>query len=575
MSNPCQVRGRNPKALFSLKLHRGDGMTLLAMNWRRRRPPLDFVGFAIEYQEPGGTRFYALNNRLSFAADAAKPKKLSTRLSPIQKFRWVHFPRNAELDGDFTYRATPVFMDAAGKLSYGEPQEAAIQLRRETYPGQLNVTYTRGFVSSQAFADRYGKYPLTALLPATADQGLEFQPGCPEKVAKGAYAWMGFEARSAVLEVLDQALGDPQAQVRVVAYDLCEPGIVSRLEQLGTRLKIIIDDSKPDHGAKTSAEAAAERRLIASAGPDHVKRQHVRKLQHNKIVVVDGPAVQAAVAGSTNFSWRGFYVQNNSAVILRGPSVVRIFTAAFEAYWNNARPEVFGATASAGWQKLGLKGIKAAITFSPRLAQNAVLASIAADLAQARSSLFFSLAFLYQTPGRIVDALKQIQSDAKIFCYGISDKKVKALAAPGLALTKPSGQMSVVYPQELTRDLAGLFKEESSGGRGVRLHHKFLVIDFDKPTARVYVGSFNFSGAADTSNGENLLCIRDRRVATSYMIEALRIFDHYHFRVAQKEAKAGHRPLQLARPPRAPDEKPWWDEYYSDPRKALDRKLFA
>ena len=30
---------------------------------------------------------------------------------------------------------------------------------------------------------------------------------------------------------------------------------------------------------------------------------------------------------------------------------------------------------------------------------------------------------------------------------------------------------------------------------------------------------------------------RDRRIAVSYTVEALRIFDHYHFRVTQKEAK--------------------------------------
>ena len=69
----------------------------------------------------------------------------------------MHFPRNANLDGDFTYRVTPIFMDAEDRLSQGEPQEAAIELRRDTYPGQLNVTFTRGFVSSQAFVDRYEK----------------------------------------------------------------------------------------------------------------------------------------------------------------------------------------------------------------------------------------------------------------------------------------------------------------------------------------------------------------------------------------------------------------------------------
>ncbi len=29
-------------------------------------PPDDFVGFAIEYKEPGGKRFYPLKNRVAF-----------------------------------------------------------------------------------------------------------------------------------------------------------------------------------------------------------------------------------------------------------------------------------------------------------------------------------------------------------------------------------------------------------------------------------------------------------------------------------------------------------------------------
>jgi len=153
MNGEFQVIGRSASALFTLKLHRGDGMTLLAMNWKTGKPPRDFVGFAIEYKEPGGDRFFALKNRLAFprSGGGVDSTRLSTMRSPIQKFRWVHFPRNAELSGEFVYRVTPVFMNDLDELSYGEAQEAAIELRRETYPGQLNVTFTRGFVSSQAF----------------------------------------------------------------------------------------------------------------------------------------------------------------------------------------------------------------------------------------------------------------------------------------------------------------------------------------------------------------------------------------------------------------------------------------
>lgn len=580
MAGEFQVTGQNDEALFTLKLHRGDGMCLLAMNWKKGKPPKDFVGFAIEYKEPDGDKFFALKNRLCFpgAEGEVNPNKLSTRLSPIQKFRWVHFPRNAELAGEFVYKVTPVFMNDADELSYGEPQKAAIELRRETYPDQLNVTFTRGFVASQAFVDKYGgDDAIPQLLPGKADEGLDFVPTHPK--AEEALAWMGFEARSAILEVLDQAIADKKAQVRAVVYDLNEPGMVSRFEKLGKRLQIVIDDDG-SHGKEDSAETRAAERLAKSAGKNNVKRQHMGKLQHNKTIVVDGPKVQAAVCGSTNHSWRGFFVQNNNAIILRGKSAVKVFMAAFEAYWSNENDvAIFGGTGSATWNKLGLKGIDAEIGFSPRSKKNAVLQSIADDIANnTTSSLFFSLAFLYQTPGAIQNAVKKIKKDNKIFSYGISDHEVKALSeeTEGIELQKPDGQVVLVRPEALAgKNVPEPFKSEPTGGGGTRMHHKFIVIDFDKPTARVYMGSYNFSLAADTSNGENLLLIRDRRVAVSYVVEALRIFDHYHFRVAQLEAKEAKKKLQLAKPPRKTGEKPWWTEDYTNARKIRDRELFA
>ena len=107
------------------------------------------------------------------------------------------------------------------------------------------------------------------------------------------------------------------------------------------------------------------------------------------------------------------------------------------------------------------------------------------------------------------------------------------------------------------------------------MHHKFAVIDFDQPTARVYLGSYNFSAPADTQNGENLLLVRDRRIAVSYTVEALRIFDHYHFRVLQQAATRAKRSLVLAKPPRHAGEAPWWQEDYTDAQKIRDRELFA
>lgn len=572
MTADFEIKGTNPAAVFALKLYRGEGMTLLAMNWKKGKPPNDFVGFAMEYKEPGGDRFYALKNRLAFPQKSGEvdSSRLSTRLSPIQMFRWVHFPRNADLPGEFVYRVMPVFMNDRDELSYGEPQEAAIGLHRETYPGKLNVSFTRGFVSSQGFVDNYeSQGPISTLLPGKAKDGLAFVPTHP--AADKALAWMGFEARTAVLDVLSEAVADPKAQVRVVAYDLNEPGLVSLLERLGPRLRIIIDDD-PAHKKPTSAETAAAARLAASAGPGNVKRQHMGKLQHNKTITVDGPKVKAVVCGSTNFSWRGFYVQSNSAVVLRGKTAVGIFLKAFEDYWADDKASVFGRTGSAEWMDLGLKDLKAQVTFSPHAAANVRLKAVADDIGEkTASSLFYSLAFLYQTPGLIQDAIKKISADGGIFVYGISDRKVG-----GLEIQKPDGNVSPVYPSALTgRKCPEPFKSEPKGGGGNRMHHKFLVVDFNTPSARVYLGSYNFSDPADNDNGENLLLIRDRRIAISYMIEALRIFDHYHFRVAMMEEKKGLRKLQLALPPRRPGDNPWWEPFYRDARKIRDRELFA
>jgi phosphatidylserine/phosphatidylglycerophosphate/cardiolipin synthase-like enzyme len=129
----------------------------------------------------------------------------------------------------------------------------------------------------------------------------------------------------------------------------------------------------------------------------------------------------------------------------------------------------------------------------------------------------------------------------------MSDRK-----AGGIDLQKPDGNVAPVFSSKLSaKALPEPFKSEPSGGSGIRLHHKFLVLDFDQPTARVYLGSYNFSLPADRKNGENLLLIKDRRIAVSYMVEALRLFDHYHFRVKQMELARARKKMVLATPAKA------------------------
>jgi phosphatidylserine/phosphatidylglycerophosphate/cardiolipin synthase-like enzyme len=145
------------------------------------------------------------------------------------------------------------------------------------------------------------------------------------------------------------------------------------------------------------------------------------------------------------------------------------------------------------------------------------------------------------------------------------------------------GRTRIVRAEALTGDVPLPFRAEARGlaglqgtERGTRMHHKFVVLDFDRPEARVYFGSYNFSIPADAENGENLVMVANRTVATAYMIEAVRIYDHYQFRVARADAAAGTpRPLELKLPPSMTGKPAWWRRDWDDPTRARDWLLFA
>lgn len=583
MSTEFQITGQNSKAPFTLKVHRGDGMALLAMNWRDGKPPLNFVGFAIEFREPGSDAFWAVRNRIGFPGQRKKfsdPPVPST-MAPLQKFRWVHFPNDPNKQGKFTYRVTPKFMDESGALSSGEPQTASIALMRETLPGQLNIAFTRGFISSQAFVQRFKPDgTITSLIPGDGKKGLDFEP--THERAKEAYEWMGFEARSVILELLDEAI-EKKAEVRMIAYDLNLPEIATRLERLKSRLKIIIDDSAP-HKPPSSPESKATARLRKSAGQNNVVRQHMSGLQHHKSIAVFGKGINKVVFGSTNFTWRGFYVQSNNAAVVNSKKAVDDYVDAFDTYFQAKSGKDFRASdAPDGWHRLGIDGLTAQVGYSPHDAKNGLLDDVGKDIAKAKSCVLFSLAFLGQTTkGPIGPALgKQIKSK-KVFTLGIADANVKE-GNLGVTVLSPDNKRRIVRSSALTAGVPAPFATEPSGlagekgdKRGTRMHHKFVVIDFNTPDARVYFGSYNFSEPADQKNGENLVFIKDRTIATTYMIEALRLYDHYRFRTTQENARGkGLKVLELRPPPRKPSEKPWWQKDWDDPIRRQDRELFA
>lgn len=257
------------------------------------------------------------------------------------------------------------------------------------------------------------------------------------------------------------------------------------------------------------------------------------RLQHHKSIAISGNGLNKVIYGSTNFTWRGFYVQSNNAIVVESKKAVDDYFKVFESYFNAEKADAFRKSkAAAGWYKLGVPGLDAQVGFSPHTVEGGLLTSVGKDIAKAKSSVFFSLAFLGQMKkGPIGPALGKKIKSKTVHTLGIADASVKE-GNLGVTVLTPDNKRHVVRASALTGNVPAPFKTEPSGlsgkrgtHRGTRMHHKFVVIDFDTADARVYLGSYNFSEDADQKNGENLVLIKDRTVATSYMIEAVRIYD--------------------------------------------------
>ena len=521
------------KSGFTMKLWRGERMCLIGFDVDDPEP--DLVGFAIEVKAPGSADFTPLSNRLAFSYD--KPvaaavdgsRNFPSTQAPFQKFRWIHFPWGDDPKGKFQYRGTKIHMPQDNKLVPGTSIPLDISLDPAVYAGFLDVGFTRNFASSQAYADRFGNNP--NVIPADPDKGLTFDPTPFQK----QYEWLGFEARQLMLGFLDDLIKDKTVTLDVFAYDFNEPEILQRLEQYGSRLRIIIDDTKKTakgkttgHGATGSPESQCAKRLAAKGAT--VKRTHFKTMQHNKLFIAKKNGTPFKVlTGSTNFSFRGLYIQANNVLVLDDESVAKFYETDFEQGFN-APGDFSGAAIANKWNAAAEAGRpKLNFCFSPHKTDALSLTPLAGAIDQATSSVFYAVAFLNQIKsGPTFGAFKRLV-ERPVFSYGVADKD------SGLEVRKPDGSVGLVDFAYLADKAPEPFKSEWSGGKGINIHHKFVVTDFNLETAKVFTGSSNLSHSGEIGNGDNLIQIEDRKIATAYAIEAVRVFDHLHFRSVMQD----------------------------------------
>ena len=174
----------------------------------------------------------------------------------------------------------------------------------------------------------------------------------------------------------------------------------------------------------------------------------------------------------------------------------------------------------------------------------------------------------------VYDALNNLHADESIFSFGISD------TTKGIRLYKPGRKTGVLVTGKPAKTvLPPPFNQVPGVGLGHQVHHKFVICGFNRDDAVVYCGSSNLNDGGEEKNGDNLLEIHDKDIATVFAIEGLGLVDHFNF--LNRYADGGP---PAASPQAAAVAAEWflsttdrWTLPYFDPDdlKCVDRQLFA
>ncbi len=581
---------------MAARAYQGDAMTMLVFDLLTDAAKQDFVGFTIEFKNPTMRAFKALNNRIGFTSE--KKTHPSTE-APFQKFRWLHVLRNFSNSkdqpffGEYEYRITPRYF-TGGKLDNFDTVNPANSVTLKINVGPFKkegiaVAFTRGFLVSQAYTDRFGPNgnirPLTSDVifdPTTTQNDIfsklpkDFPTTIKPYTYEDQYAWMGFNARKTIMDFINEVVNDTSKSLDVLAYDFSEPVIAAKFLQLSKegRIRMFLDDhDTPDKikeaGRKSDPEFKKQFADKFDTSKSKLVRHHFTRLAHCKILIqkdANGKATKV-LTGSTNFTANGLYINANHILVLTQPAALDFYAQLFEESIKVGADKSFRNVELSN----GLKKITDSISvgFSPHTREVAtkILDDINNKINKAKKSVFFAVMELNST-GSVTQTLKKIHEREDILTLGITDLQSEK-GDIKVRLFEPKSKKGVlINGKKSPSSMPAPFSNELSIGLGHEVHHKFVVVDFNTPDAAVYCGSSNLAQGGEESNGDNLLVITDTDIATVFAIEAIRLIDHYQFRNALA-ATNDQTPLVLK------TDNEWYQKYFDkDNLYFVDKVVF-
>jgi hypothetical protein len=393
----------------------------------------------------------------------------STLYAPIQKYRWVHVPATFhQIDkvfyGTYAYDVTPRYMvdDVLQPLDPSCTVTVSIDVS-PFQSGNFQIGFTRGFVASQAYVNHFGNN--SKVRPNKTDLIFDIhsksgsvsitkngQKVSQDYTYEDQHVWMEWQARSRVLEFLDETVGDPSLTLDAFAFDLDEPVVCDRLLTLAKqgRLRMILDNSSTHVGTDSSGNIAFEDQFETqfqqqAIAPSAIFRGRFQSLAHSKVFIQKKKSTNAAVkvlTGSTNFSTNGLYINANNVLIYSSKVVATLYEDVFNASFSADLMKAFRNTDLAVQDhtvtESGVPDMT--IRFSPHTEPVATtfFKTISDRIKAAESDVLFAI-MQDSSASSILDAVKFVRdNNENIFSFGITD------TTTSISLYKPHSKHGVL-----------------------------------------------------------------------------------------------------------------------------------
>ncbi len=549
-------------------------LVLLAFDWPPAASRPDFLGFAIR-RMPGfhGADGHAraasswLPNRLTFDGPAADTQRdAPTDQAPIQKFMWWDARIDPQDRGQaFRYDVYPVVgtPDALQVLD-AEAGEVRLTLPEHMVDG-VGTWFNRAVVSSQAFARQVAALGLGEHDTPSAAQALALR------------TWLANDLEQVFGEMLE-----PATRASAAVYHLTDTlWAMPAFEAFGTRhgrdaLAIVYDAHVTERKGRPPLPSPNQPAVDALKDLATLAPRDRTRIMHDKFIVTDGaagggktaPEANAAprparlLTGSANFTTEGITEQANVLHAFDSPVLAGLYDDRARAL--AANPSIADtAKLAQGWSEPTTVGTaRVRVAFSPEPGKRRTeIDTIVAAIGAAKHSVVFCLFMPTDAPLR--DACFAA-GDRGLMMFGLVNR-ISASGAEQADADQRAGKtldasrlanLELYHRSRTNRDVIDaeyfspatvpkgfepelrLFPGEPAPAYPpVVIHHKFIVIDAEGDDPIVYTGSANMSANSEHYNDENLLEIRDRRIAGTYLAEFLRLYEHYRARALAIEAK--------------------------------------